>query len=311
MNTFWRQPGWWGVAAMTASLAMLPGQNEFQTLTLTPGAPKVAGEVVELSRISDYPVLKDSVFPLVVAAQAAMAIDADSGAILFEKNPNLKLRPASTTKIMTALVAVDEFDLDEVVTVGEASRSIGQTADLVAGEQMTVENLLYALLVNSGNDAALALANHDAGGYDKFVERMNEKAAKLHLINTYYRNVSGVEQEGHLTTVRDLLTLTKEVVRQPTLAKIVATKEITIVSIDGKYQHRLVNLNQLLGRLAGITGVKTGWTELAGECLVASVTRDGRTVLTAILNSPDRFGETEKLIEWVFDNYEWKEFASH
>ncbi|OGV94973.1 hypothetical protein A3A66_04120 [Microgenomates group bacterium RIFCSPLOWO2_01_FULL_46_13] len=173
---------------------------------------------------------------------------------------------------------------------------------------MTVENLLYALLVNSGNDAALALANHDAGGYDKFVERMNEKAAKLHLINTYYRNVSGVEQEGHLTTVRDLLTLTKEVVRQPTLAKIVATKEITIVSIDGKYQHRLVNLNQLLGRLAGITGVKTGWTELAGECLVASVTRDGRTVLTAILNSPDRFGETERLIEWVFANYEWKEF---
>jgi D-alanyl-D-alanine carboxypeptidase len=137
---------------------------------------------------------------------------------------------------------------------------------------------------------------------------MNETARALHLDHTIYKNVSGVEQAGHLTTARDMATLTKEAMKLPFIQETVGTQSLTVQDVDGRFTHTLASTNILLGKIQGIQGVKTGWTDDAGQCLITQTTRNQHTIITVVLNSQDRFGETEQLIEWSFRNHQWKSY---
>lgn len=244
--------------------------------------------------------------PPFVSAQSVFIIDPVSNTILYQKNPHLQLLPASTTKIMTALVALDTYPLDQIITISEEENTKGHTMNLVRGEQITVQNLLYGMLVGSGNDAALALAlSYPHGGYSGFVQAMNTKAKLLNLSNTSYKNVSGVESLGHFTSAQDLAILTRTALENPHFRSMVATKNIIVSSADNTIKHPLTSTNQLLGIIEGVTGVKTGWTELAGECLVSSTTRNNHHIITVVLNSQDRFADSAALINWIYHTYTW------
>lgn len=254
------------------------------------------------------PILSDDAGFPVISAQAALAVDMASGISLYEKNPDSPLLPASTTKIVTALVALDAYPLDSVLKI-ESLKIDGQKMWLRYGEEIKVRDLLYGLLVFSANDAAEALAASYPGGREAFVAAMNEKAEQLSLENTKFYNPSGIDGNGHVTTARDLIRVSEVAMRNPEFAKIVGTKEITVASIDGKTKHRLTNINELLGKVSGVMGVKTGWTEYARENLVTYIERDGHKIMIALLGSQDRFGETKELITWMFENYTWQDVS--
>jgi len=294
-----------GLFSFATILFVLPGQNDLQTLILNPQTTKVKATTINLDQPSAYPVAKPDIKIPYLSAKAAIVIDSQSGAILMTKNPDSPLLPASTTKIMTAAVAFDEYDLNDIVTINNENQSIGHTAELFHGEKLTIEQLLYAMLVSSGNDAALALGQFHPQGYSHFIDLMSQKTKSLNLNNTQFQNVSGVEQYNHYTSVRDLALLTKEMMTNPIFVKIVATKNITITSQTGQ-THRLTNINELLGVVPGIKGVKTGWTQLAGECLVTATERDNHEIITVVLGSQDRFGESKLLIDWAYANHFWK-----
>jgi len=246
-------------------------------------------------------------FPI-LSAQGVVAIDPDSGVSLYEKGADLNLLPASTTKIMTALIAFEAYDLNDVVTIS-GPRVVGQKMGLLWGEQITVQNLLDGLLIYSANDAAEALASHYEGGREAFVARMNEKAKELHLINTHFVNPSGLEDVGHVSSARDLVRLAEIAMQDNRFASIVGTKEMVVTSTDEKFVHKLTNINELIGEVDGVLGVKTGWTENARENLVSYIDRDGKKVFIALLGSQDRFTETKELIEWIYSNYEWQNLS--
>lgn len=248
---------------------------------------------------------KEATYP-VLSAQSALVIDLNSGISLYEKDPDKTLLPASTTKIITALVAMDSFPDDLVIDV-KFGKVDGQKMGLVEGERIKVGDLLYGLLVYSANDAAEAFAQSFAGGRDAFIAAMNEKAKELNLTHTSFKNPTGLDGNGHFTTARDLIRVSEVAMRNSRFAKIVATKEKTVKNIGGNIIHKLFNINELLGKVKGVLGVKTGWTENARENLVTYIERDGKKVMIALLGSQDRFGETTELIDWVFTNYEWKE----
>lgn len=239
-------------------------------------------------------------------AASIMAVDVDSGVTLFEKNPDEVLYPASTTKMLTALVALEIYKLDEVVTV-PAKTIDGQKMGLVAGETILVENLLKGMLIWSANDAAETLAAYHPQGYYGFIDAMNEKAIELHMTNSHFTNASGLENPQHVSTARDMARVAKAAMNNPFFSEIVATKKVTVTSVDGTHVHRLTNLNKLIGTVDGVIGIKTGYTEHARENLVTYVERDGKRIVIALLGSEDRFGETKTLIDWVYGSYRWQE----
>lgn len=251
-----------------------------------------------------YPVSTNGQTPS-VTAQGVYIVDVDSMVPLLAKNPDESLRPASITKVMTALVAIDTFGQSDVVTAKDTAQVIGKAIHLTSGEQVAFEDMLYGLLLESGNDAAYALAENYPGGYQAMIEAMNRKSREFGLENTTYQNVSGVDQFQHETTVRDLTVLTALAMKNELFQTIVGTKDKEILSLDGNTVHRLTNTNELLGMVDGVKGVKTGWTALAGECLVTYLERDGRRVIIVLLGSQDRFGETTQLIDWVFSRHQW------
>lgn len=250
----------------------------------------------ELSKDNPYPVL---------SAQSALVIDIDSGISLYEKNPDKPLLPASTTKIITALVAMDSLPDDLIIEI-KLGKVEGQKMGLTNGEKISVNDLLYGLLVYSANDAAEALAQAYPGGREAFIDAMNEKARALHLSNSTFNNPTGLDGNGHYTTARDLTRVSQVAMRLPRFSEIVGTKEKVVRSVNGVV-HKLFNINELLGKVRGVLGVKTGWTENARENLVTYVERDGKKVMIVLLASQDRFGETTELIDWVYDSYTWKE----
>lgn len=284
---------------------LIPGNNYYSNLVPKPQVPPIRPLDLKLPEPALMPLRKPNVQDPLINAKAAVIIDGRSAMPLYQKNPNLVLKPASTTKIMTALVTLDFYPLDRILTIRNADRSVGQTMDLVSGEQLTVENLLYGLLLHSGNDAAYALAENYPGGYQAFVLEMNHKASQFHLENTNFSNVSGIDQENHYTTVSDLARLAAEALKHPIFLSIVSTKKKVITDTHGVLVHDLVNKNELLGEVEGVRGIKTGWTEAAGECLVTDTLRENREIITVILGSPDRFRESQTLIEWAFSSHEW------
>ncbi len=284
-----------------------PGQNIY-TIPTPLQIPFLRRIPFALPAPAPYPVNRTGMFPgSEITAGGIVVLDVDSGVFLLTRNSEELLSPASTTKILTALVALDAYKLDDVVTV-KTALSEGQVMGLVSGERITVENLLYGALIHSGNDAAYALAENYPGGVAKFVEEMNNKAKKLHLTKSTFTNPVGYDDPNHKMTPLDLARLARVALDNTTIVKMVAIPEITISDVTHTYFHHLKNVNQLLGKIPGVGGIKTGWTEEAGENLVTLVERNGHRVVIVVLQSKDRFGETSQLIDWVFGNYQWETF---
>lgn len=252
-----------------------------------------------------YPRLKTGAQePPYLTAQAAIALDSVSGAIFYAKNERMQFWPASTTKLMTALVALELYDPDDIITVRNPLTE-GSIMGLLDGEQISVENLLYGLLIHSANDAAYALARQHEEGMSGFVEDMNDKAVEIGLENTHFFNPAGFDNEKQFTTVLDLSRLTRIAMQNRTVLHMVGIPAITVSDSTFTHFHELKNVNQLLGTVPGVAGVKTGWTENAKENLINLTKRDGQSVITIVLGSNDRFGETVQLTEWVFNNTVW------
>ncbi len=279
--------------------------SPFYIRAQTPSLPTVQ-TLPSLTTQLEIPIQKKHIQPVPwTSAQGIIIADEESKAILYEKNKDTKLFPASTTKMMTALVALDHYQLNDVITVQEEAFTQGQVVGLQVGEEITVENVLKALLIASANDAAFALANNHTEGYQGFIQAMNEKASSLYLDNTHFSSASGLDGENHFTTARDLSILAREFMKHQLLQDIVATSSSTISNVDESITHKLHTTNQLLGVVDGVQGIKTGYTLFAGECLITKVVRNGNTVHFVVLGSQDRFGETKLLIDWVFENFEW------
>jgi len=252
------------------------------------------------------PTLKaGTAFP-VISAQGALIQDLNSGVYLYEKGSEKSLYPASTTKIMTAIVALDFYPESYVVEIGKIKID-GQKMGLKEGQKISAYDLIKAMLVFSANDAAEALAAGYPGGRELFVATMNNKAKSIGLTNTKFNNPAGLDSEDNITSAKDLEKLAIVAMKNPIFAGIVKQKEVNVATIDGKDSFKLMSTNKLLGKVEGVLGVKTGWTENARENLVVYVERDGKKILLTLLGSQDRFGETKELIDWVFANYEWKE----
>ncbi|OGG18539.1 hypothetical protein A3D78_01840 [Candidatus Gottesmanbacteria bacterium RIFCSPHIGHO2_02_FULL_39_14] len=250
------------------------------------------------------PVNSTNVQAPLLTAESIVVKDIDSGMTLYAKNENKLLFPASTTKVMTALVILDEYGLDDIVTVKTVINN-GRRMNLVMGEKLTVEALLYGTLVHSANDAAYTLAENYPGGVDAFVMQMNNKAQSLGLNNTHFTNPVGFDDPSHYTSASDLTRLAVFALKNKIIDKIVSTKSITVSDISYTYFHELQNVNQLLGKVAGIAGLKTGYTENAGEVLISKLKKNDQTILIVVLKSADRFAETVALIDWVFNNFQW------
>lgn len=244
-----------------------------------------------------------------LSAESIYVSDEVSGAVLLSKNENQVRAPASTTKLMTALVARAEFDQTDVVTVKAEAFSEGNTMGLVLGEQITVESLLFGLLVASGNDAAFALANHHPLGYDGFVAKMNSLADVYHLDTSSFRNPSGLDQSDHQVTARDLTILAREAFKDPLLTQIMRTTRIKVTDITRQNEHYLTHTHSLIGREQGVEGGKTGTTFEAGEALVTKVTKNDHPIIITVLKSQDRYGDTTKIIDWVYANYAWQDLV--
>ncbi len=255
---------------------------------------------------SPLPTLKDGAKFPILSSQSVMAVDLTSGVTLYEKDPNKALLPASTTKIVTALVALDTYEENQVLKVGRVSVE-GQKMGLVMGEEMKFIDLLNGLLIYSANDAAEVLAQNHPGGRALFIGLMNKKVKDLGLTNTHFTNPVGLDDGAQYSTTRDLVVVSKYAMRNPIFKEIVGTKEKTVYSVDNRFVHRLTNINKLLGTVPGVMGVKTGWTENARENLVTYVERDNKKVMIVVLGSSDRFGETKELIDWIFESYSWEE----
>jgi len=247
----------------------------------------------------------ETTFPNVTAT-AVYIMDRKSGSILFQKNAHELRYPASTAKMMTALVARRLYSSSDILTVQEEAFSTGSTVGFHIGEQLTVEQLLYALLIPSGNDAAFILANHHPEGYSGFISAMNSLAQELRLTQTTFHNPSGLDNATQMTTARDLALIANEVMKDAELRKIVLHKQYTIHDVQNAYTHELQNTDELLGNVEGVVGIKTGTTDLAGENLVTEVDRNGREVIIVVLGSHDRFSDSKQIINWVFSHYSWK-----
>ncbi len=245
----------------------------------------------------------------IITAKSAVAIDMNSGTILYSKNLDEKLPIASLTKLMTALVVVDKTKLDDVVTIRkEDLLGIGSTVGLVEGEKIKVIELLKAMLIPSGNDAALALASYVSGGPEKFSELMNAKAKQLGLVATNYSNPAGWDywaEKENFSNSLDLIKVVQEFLTHQELWDIVKTRETAITSVDGKYIHRLKSTNQLLLDDPKVEGIKTGFTSKALGNLITLYNNDSHYVLSVVLNSDNREEDSQKLLDWVLKVYRW------
>lgn len=253
-----------------------------------------------------YPLLQKQYIPD-LSAQAAYILDLSSHVAIYSKNENLRFAPASTTKLITALTALDYFKPSDVL-IAKNPHVVPVVLGLVPGERMTFENLLYAMLIPSANDAALTVAQNYPGGQDAFVEKMNEKVQLFNLHNTHYADPVGLNDDDDYTTVHDLAIILSYALSHPLLSQIMDTPRATVVSEDGQ-KYQLTTTNELLGQY-GIYGGKTGYTDGAGEVLVSStVMNNGHTYIIVVMKSNDRFGDTEKLLQLIQDNIIYKSVA--
>ncbi|OEF97250.1 hypothetical protein BHF71_03695 [Vulcanibacillus modesticaldus] len=266
--------------------------------------------LLSFSIITDE-VYSQSTFEPEVSAEGAVLIDVDSGRVLFEKNPDKKMRIASLTKIMTAIIAIENGNLNDLVTTSSNAHGVeGSSIYLKKGEKLTLEDMLYGLILRSGNDAAVAIAEHIGGSIEGFAYLMNEKAAYLGMTNTHFVNPHGLDNKDHYSTPRDMAILTAYALKNPVFRKIVSTKVKIAPSEGESWNRRWINKNKLLYRYKWADGVKTGYTKLARRCLASSATKDGVQLASITLNAPDDWNDHIKLFEYGFNIYEHKKIVN-
>ena len=231
------------------------------------------------------------------SAASAILMDAASGRVLYAHNADQPRLIASTTKIMTAVVALERGDLARVYTVTDADMAEGSSMYLQTGEEVTLETLLYGLMLVSGNDAALAVAHCVCGDVETFVAAMNEKARDLGMTRSSFANPNGLDHENHYSTARDMAVLTQYALQNETFRRIVSTRSITLAG------RTLVNHNKLLRYYEDCVGVKTGFTKAAGRTLVSAATRDGQTLIAVTLNDGSDWADHRALFDYGFANY--------
>lgn len=249
--------------------------------------------------------------PISLSARSAILIDLDEKSILYQKNARERMAMASTTKIVTALVACELLKCDATVKIPREAVGVeGSSIYLCEGELLTVEQLLYALLLESANDAATALAICASGSIESFAQKCNEKAYALGLRDTNFVNPHGLYDENHYTTAYDLAILTAEALKNPTVARICATERATIPlgiseeSPTGSGSRYLKNHNKMLSTYEGAIGVKTGFTKKSGRCLVSAAEREGLTLIAVTLNAPDDWRDHSAMLDYGFENFE-------
>ncbi|BDG59446.1 D-alanyl-D-alanine carboxypeptidase family protein [Caldinitratiruptor microaerophilus] len=243
-----------------------------------------------------------------LTAAAAILMDWETGQVLYEKNATQKRPPASTTKVLTAILALERARLDDVVTISSrAARVPGSSMYVRAGETYTLQELLYGLLLHSGNDAAVAIAEHVAGSVEAFAQLMNEKARAIGARSSHFLNPHGLHQPGHYSTAYDLALITRYALENPVFAEIVRQRHAEI--LVGEETRALRNTNRLLWMYEGADGVKTGTTSAAGACLIASATQSDpdsflpQKLVTVVLDADGRWRDSIRLLEWGFTNF--------
>lgn len=255
--------------------------------------------------------LVTTVFPAAAAApvitgEAAVLIDSKNGQLLFEKNAAVRVYPASTTKILTGIIALESGRTGEMVTIPkEASDVEGSAIGLQEGEQISLEDLIYALMLNSGNDSAVAIACHLGGSVTGFVQLMNKRAVELGAVNTHFNNPNGLPDSNHYSSARDMALITRYAMQNPEFREIVSTKIKTITRSDPNAQTYLDNHNKLLWNYEGAIGVKTGYTEEARQCLVSAAAKQGRELIAVVMKSEgtDIWTDSTKLLDYGFTEF--------
>ena len=240
-----------------------------------------------------------------VSARNAIALDSKTKQVLFEQNADEIVPMASTTKILTALVAITHGDLDREVTISKNAASIrGSKVGYVAGEKIRLRELLYGLMYKSGNDAAIAIAEDIGGSIEGFSKIMNDYAISLGLINSHFESPHGLDSPKHYTCAYDLALLTTKAMESDLFCQICGTKSIT--RDTSNFTRDYNNINKILYKIPEANGVKTGYTGQAGKCLVSSIKHEGRNIIIVVLNCSDRWNVTEKIYKYVTDNYCFK-----
>ncbi len=275
---------------------------------------------------TQLPIKNEKNISPIIDAKSAIAVDLDTGLILYEKNAQKKLPIASLTKLMTTSIILEENDINKTIKVDKLATKInGSKIWLVPNEKITIKNLLRASLINSANDAATALAKYNGKTIKHFVEKMNEKSKELKLYSTHFVNPTGLEDMNYLTdkplkneektlentqnlsSAYDLAILSRYAYGKSFIRNTVNKKELEISSKTGTTTYKLKNTNKLLDSYLNVLGLKTGTTDSAGQCLIAIIeNKNHHKILTVVLNSPNRFKETKILADWVFRTYKWQ-----
>ncbi len=264
--------------------------------------------IIAVNSLTDISFAENTTKQFSVNAGGACVMEVNSNRELYSYQSNKKLPMASTTKIMTALVALENCDLDSEFIVNSKAVGVeGSSIYLKKGETVTMRGLLYGLMLMSGNDAAEAIAYNVAGSIDAFVDLMNERANKIGALNTHFVNPHGLHDENHYTTAFDLCKIACEALKNDEFKKIVSTKNYTMQGINNnnvegvtRYFH---NKNKMLTQYEGANGVKTGYTKVAGRCLVTSADRNGMQLVSVVLNCPDMWNVSADIMDYAFNNY--------
>ena len=239
------------------------------------------------------------------SARSAILIEAATGRVLVEHNAFEQLPMASTTKIMTAIVALENGDVDDTVVVGQNASGVeGSSIWLSVGEKMTLSDMLFGLMLASGNDAAVAIAEHIGGSVEAFVDMMNQKAQDIGAYNTHFMNPNGLPADDHYTTAYDLALISAYAMQNAYFQEIVKTEYKTIPWEGHEWNRVVKNKNKILWNYEGGNGIKTGYTKEAGRCLCAAAERDGMQLISVVLSAPDMFGDTMALLDQGFEEYQ-------
>lgn len=241
---------------------------------------------------------------LATSARAACVLEMNTGRVLYAHSEQEQLPMASTTKVMTALLALESGDMDAPVTCSENAYGVpGTSIYLSLGETLKMGDMVTGLMLASGNDAAVAIAEHVGGSVEGFAQMMNERAVQLGAMNTHFITPHGLPMDGHYTTAYDLSLIAREAMRRHDFRELVSTQRASIPWADHEYDRVLQNKNRLLATYEGATGVKTGYTRAAGRCLVFGAQREGMELVGVVLGCPDWFDESARLMDSCFETY--------
>ncbi|WP_037373337.1 D-alanyl-D-alanine carboxypeptidase family protein [Anaerovorax odorimutans] len=244
-----------------------------------------------------------------ISAANAIVIELNSGMVLYEKKAEEKAYPASITKILTALVALENENLDKIVKVSDSAVGVeGSSIYLEKGEKIPLRDLIYGMMLRSGNDAAVAIAADVGGSIDNFACMMNDRAKEIGAVNSHFVNPNGLQNENHYTTARDMAMIAREAMKNKEFRKIASAKSWTSDRGEGKYNY-FANKNKVVYQYDGGNGIKIGYTKAAGRTLVASSKRDGMELICVVLNAPDWFNDTYKLMDYFYDKYQLVKIA--